>query len=149
MAVGLTEIVNALQNGVKAVNAVATAISDFFTTNALTWTAKQTFNGGLSIGSGGTYTIASGVITITSPGWITVDTEAAGATDDLDTINGDGNSGNILVVSSVSSARDTTLKDNTGNLLLAGDFVLTNVADRITLLSNGTTWVEIARSDNA
>lgn len=102
-----------------------------------------------TIATGTAYDVASGVITLVGDiGPITVDTEAAGATDDLDTING-GFIGQTLVISSASSARDTTLKDGTGNLLLAGDFALSNVADTITLYLTSAGWKEQCRSDNA
>lgn len=97
-------------------------------------------------------TIASGAITITS-GYIEVDTEAAAATDDLDTITigtmADGvaiGEGSIIVLQSASNARIVTAKDGTGNLLLAGNFIFTTTDARLTLLHNGTNWVELARS---
>jgi len=96
-----------------------------------------------------TSVIAGGAITITSS-YARVDTEAAAAADDLDTING-GQDGQRLVVQSASAARDVTLKDNTGNLRLAGDFILSHTDDTIELIYNASIsrWCEISRSDNA
>jgi len=96
-----------------------------------------------------TLTISGGVVTATT-NYHLVDTESAAATDDLDTING-GVDGMILVLHSLSGARDSTLKDNTGNLALAGDFTLTDVRDTITLIYAGAfaLWLELSRSNNA
>lgn len=99
------------------------------------------------LGSPTTATIASGVITATSS-YVQIDTEGAAATDDLDTING-GVSGDVLVLYSTSNVRDPTIKDGTGNLRLAGDFVMSHTDDRIILLKQGSIWFEISRSDNA
>ena len=93
-----------------------------------------------------TLTIAAGVITV-SPFMraIKLDTEAAAATDDLDTING-GVAGQQLVIRSVSSARDPVLKDATGNLGLVGDFTIAATGSRAVLECDGTNWIEICRS---
>lgn len=103
-------------------------------------------------------TIASGIITIAglngSNGLpfrqtrIAVDTET-GTTDELDTING-GQDGDLLIVRSVNSGRDVTLKDGTGNLEIGSDFTLATTADRIMLTYDGTLvkWVQISRSTN-
>ena len=93
-------------------------------------------------------TIAAGVITVGQfDRLIRVDTEAAAATDDLDTISG-GVLGQEITLYSVTATRDTTLKDGTGNLRLNGDCVLGTVNDTITLLSDGTIWREVSRSIN-
>lgn len=99
------------------------------------------------LGSPTTATIASGVITATSS-YVQIDTEGGAATDDLDTING-GVTGDVLVLYSTSNVRDPTIKDGTGNLRLAGDFVMSHTDDRIILLKQGSIWFEISRSDNA
>lgn len=101
-----------------------------------------------------TATIAAGVITVNA-NYMVIDTEAAAATDDLVTISGAqrGSTGSRLVLRAANSARTVVLKDNTGNLRLAGDFSLDNVEDTIQLLWDGNTgatglWYEISRSDN-
>ena len=97
-----------------------------------------------------TATIASGAITVPSSRFTLlqpVDTEAAAATDDLDTING-GREGQIVTFFGVANARDVTYKDGTGNLRLAGDFVASSGEDKITLQKQAVTWYEISRSDN-
>ncbi|WP_139015891.1 hypothetical protein [Ensifer aridi] len=92
-------------------------------------------------------TIAAGAVTVTT-GFHRVDTEGGAATDDLDTING-GTEGQILVIKSTAGTKDVTLKDGTGNLILAGDMLLDTTSDTITLIKVGSTWQEIARSNNA
>lgn len=120
----------------------------------LPWTAIFDSNNGVSTphltlpAQGGSLTIASGVITVTKSVH-RIEPEALAATDDLVTING-GTDGDILILRSVSSGRETTLKDGTGNLFLAGDFVLSNFHDSITLRYDAllSGWVELSRSDN-
>ena len=94
-------------------------------------------------------TIAGGVLTIrSSDSNIRVDVQS-GTTDDLDTISG-GIEGQVLILSSAATARDTTLKDGTDNLILAGDFTLSSSSDSITLSRYITdVWIELSRSDNA
>jgi hypothetical protein len=95
-------------------------------------------------------TISSGVITVPSsrtPSMQLVDTEAAAATDDLDTING-GLDGQIVIFRSSTSSRDPTFKDGTGNMRLSGDFTLSHAEDTITLIKSGSSWYEMSRSDN-
>lgn len=108
---------------------------------------------------GTTFTIAAGVISLTLTGHggqdtatnsaITIDTEAAAATDDLDTING-GRDGMLLFVRANNDARTVVLKNGTGNLRLQADFSLNNVYDTIQLryVSGLTSWLEVSRSDN-
>lgn len=90
--------------------------------------------------------ISGGIITA-SQNFLSVDTEAAGASDDLATING-GVEGNMLTLKANNSARTVVVKDATGNLQTVGDFSLTHVNDRIVLKKSGTNWIELSRSDN-
>ena len=91
-------------------------------------------------------TIAAGVVTVTRSHH-SLDTEAAAATDDLDTLTATGlTDGFVVVLRPANVARVVTVKDGTGNLLLNGDYAL-NATDRsITLLYDGTNWRELARS---
>lgn len=93
-------------------------------------------------------TIATGAITIIA-GYNTVDTEAAAASDDLDTING-GRGGDIYVFSPANAARTVVAKHGTGNLNLSGgaDFTMDEDDDFLMLLLVGATWQEIGRSEN-
>ena len=97
-------------------------------------------------GLASTLTIATGAITVTEP-FHTVDTEAAAATDNLDTISG-GSTGMLVVFKAASSARDVVFTE-AGNIKLAGGtFTLDNIEDTIALIYNGTNWLEVSRSDN-
>ena len=103
--------------------------------------------GFMNYGASAELTIASGIITATRT-IHHVDTQADDATDNLDTING-GTNGDLLILRATSSARTIVLKDQVGNLDLAGDFSIDNSRDRIVLHYDGATWVELSRSDNA
>lgn len=95
-------------------------------------------------------TIASGAVTVSGPHitLLTVDTEAAAASDDLATISG-GTVGQVLTLNQTNDARNVTFKDNTDNLRLAGDFTGGEAADTITVVYTGSVWLEVARSNNA
>jgi len=109
---------------------------------------KISQSGVLTMPASSAATIASGAVTRTSTHMV-VDTEAAAATDDLDTING-GNDGEFLILRTANNARDVTCKDATGNLLLNGDFTLSNVRDSIMLIYvDSIGWIELSRSDNS
>lgn len=97
-----------------------------------------------------TLTIAGGIVTV-AKGYNAVDTEAAAATDDLDTITPGTNvgEGSVIILRAANVARVVTLKDGTGNLLLNGDYALSATDRTITLVYNGTNWSEVARSVNA
>jgi hypothetical protein len=116
----------------------------------LRWTgsAWETLRARPMLTIGGTLTIASGVVTA-SQAYHTIDTEAAAASDNLDTINGAA-AGLILVVRAANDARTVVAKDGTGNLRLANDFSMNSDTDALTLFSpDGTIWIELCRSDNA
>lgn len=60
-----------------------------------------------------------------------------------------GTIGDVVTISrTTGSGFVITLKDNTGNLRLASDFLLSGINDTITLAFNGTYWIEISRSVN-
>lgn len=108
------------------------------------------------------FTIAAGVADIdtlfylngdaTQPGVAIIDTEAAAATDDLTTLSsgivGSFQRGQVVVLMARNSARTVVCKDGTGNMRLNGDMSLDNTEDTLTLIYNGTNWLEIARSNN-
>ena len=102
-----------------------------------------------TIGDGTELTIATGVITVTT-GFHVIDTQNDDATDELDTING-GTIGLLLVLKSAADARDPTVTDGTGNIVLAGGagFTLSDTDDTIALIYDGTNWLEVSRSDNS
>lgn len=107
---------------------------------------KLKASGKFSHGTAGALTIATGAITVTK-GYHAIDTEAAAATDDLDTING-GAEGDRVIVRAANAARTVVLKDGTGNLKLEGDCSLDNSEDTIELIHDGTNWLEVCRSNN-
>ena len=90
-----------------------------------------------------TLTIASGVIAPTGSFHI-VDTEAAAASDDIDTITPPFTSG-FLVLRTANSARDVVIKHNTGNIRLNGgaDKTLDNSSDLIFLFYDTFQWKEV------
>lgn len=96
-----------------------------------------------------TATIATGAITVTAnQSQLDVRTEAAAATDDLDTISG-GARGDLLVLMSGFTGRTVVVKHATGNIYLANnkDFTLSSIRYRLLLQCDGVgNWVEIARS---
>lgn len=93
-------------------------------------------------------TISSDAITVTTPS-ITVDTEAAAAADNLATINGGVQAGQIILLRSANSGRDVTVKDGTGNINLSGgDRLLSNIKDRLFLQWDGIDWCEVSFGDN-
>lgn len=101
----------------------------------------------LKLTHGGTITIASGAITPTAS-FHYVDTEAAAATDDLDTING-GSTGAIIILQSASSSRDVTIKNGTGNIDCGADITLTGNRDAIMFIyGNGNRWERLSFGDN-
>lgn len=108
--------------------------------------SQLAMNGGTS--SSEIYTINGGVIDI-DHSVIGVISQTDPANDDLDTINGTKD-GQIVVVKLNGLGGQVTLKDDTGNLRLNGDFTLTSVRDRIMLINDGFgNLCEISRSDNA
>ena len=99
-------------------------------------------------------TIASGVIT---PGRyaclikVTVDTQGGAASDDLDTITATNYvDGDIIFLRGTNSGRVVTVKNGTGNILLANsiDFNTAEESDVLTLQFISPTWYEISRSPN-
>lgn len=115
---------------------------------ALLHVAGTTRTNGLRLTAAAELTIAAGAVTRTQS-FHRIDTEADAATDDLDTING-GTEGDILVLRAENSARDVVVKDGTGNLQLAGgDFTLDHAHDTITLIYDGSNWIEMCRSNNS
>jgi hypothetical protein len=107
-------------------------------------TVKDSF---LSLGAAESRSIAAGVITA-GKSYVSVDTEGGAATDDLETVNG-GAEGDVLMLKAAHDARTVVCKHGTGNLKLSGaDFSLDGVQDRLTLLHDGTNWVELARANN-
>ncbi|MFC4668926.1 sialate O-acetylesterase [Seohaeicola nanhaiensis] len=97
---------------------------------------------------GANLTIASGAITVTH-GAHAINTEAAAASDDLETIGTTGiPNGARLTIFPSNDTRTVVAKDGVGNLKLAGDFIMDNFYDSLTLILRDGFWVEVARADN-
>lgn len=111
---------------------------------AQTYTAATTLDK-LILGAGAVLTIAAGVVAATHSRH-NIDTESAAATDDLDTING-GVANMLLVIGTVSSARDVTIKHGTGNILngSGADFLIGSNTVRLEYMYDGSNWREIGR----
>jgi len=91
-------------------------------------------------------TIDSGVVTATG-GYHSVDTEGGASSDSLDTINGGAVAGQVLVLRAANSAH-TVVVANSGNIKVNASRSLDNDADTVTLVYDGTSWNEVAFSDN-
>ncbi len=70
-----------------------------------------------------------------------------GVADDCDTLVAAA-TGQFVIIKPLDSTNTVTMKDGTGNMRLAGDFALDHVFDTITLVYDGTGWLEVSRSNN-
>lgn len=107
--------------------------------------------GDLSLVAATTLTLASDAITVTL-NQHKVDTEGGAASDNLSTITAGTSvrSGHLLILQPANVAHVVTVKDNVGNVKLAGgDFAMNNANHRLALLYDGTNWTEIARAAGA
>jgi hypothetical protein len=78
---------------------------------------------------------------------ITVDTQDADPSDDLDTISG-GKEGFVMILQAESSARTVVVKDGT-SLKLQADFSLDNAEDKILIVCDQpSVWHELSRASN-
>ena len=97
----------------------------------------------LSPGEDTELTIATGAIAVTQL-YHRVDTEADAAGDDLDTINGLANDGELLVLHPEDTLRVVTLKHGTGNIYIPGgaDLALDNSSYHVLLIydAESTNW---------
>lgn len=95
-------------------------------------------------------TISSGTIAYESE-YQRTDTEGAASTDDLVTVTG-GTHGDFMFLRSTSASRDIVLKHgtSTNNLTLRDnvDFTLDTTLDIVSFVYNGTSWIEVSRTDN-
>jgi hypothetical protein len=106
--------------------------------------------------STGTLTIAAGVLTLPTINpnvaviLATADTEAAAASDDLDSISiPDTGAGTVLILKSATATRNVAVQHSAGALRLAGnlDCTLDLSTDRLLLQYHGAgEWVEVTRS---
>jgi hypothetical protein len=119
----------------------------------VSFTGNAKVNGFLNIGKCQALIILNGEITV-SKSYHTVKGEEGETSVDLNTING-GKEGNILVLQATSVHCPVTVKDNTGNIRLSGDFILHNNTQKLILLAMDfrpyggiMEWHELSRSSN-
>lgn len=74
-----------------------------------------------------------------------MDTESAGASDDLETIN-NGTDGGVLYIRAANDARTVVIKDGIGNIQGAGDCTLDNTQEIAHLMFDGglSAWLVVA-----
>lgn len=112
-----------------------------------TVTGAWTFDDFIGVGADASLTISGGVIGTVSQTYYTVDTQAAAASDDLDTING-GVDGYLLVLRALNDSHTVVIKHNTGNILCVGnaDITLDDAHDYAILLYDAglTKWCALS-----
>jgi hypothetical protein len=108
---------------------------------------KLHVDGDVAFGAGSELTISSGVVTVTHSYHI-IDTESGTGSDNLDTINGGDVEGQILIIRAADTNHSVVAKDGSGNLKLSGDFTMDNSEDILTLVYDGSNWLELSRSNN-
>jgi len=105
-------------------------------------------NQNIYLGTSPTLTISSGAVTITNEGGsYKIDTESAAASDTLDTINGTV-SGQVVVLQSVSNARDIIISNGVGNIYTNNGLseTLNYASDRVSFISDGSNLYQLTRS---
>jgi hypothetical protein len=100
----------------------------------------------LNLGPAAPLTIVGGAVTIIGS-YHEIDTEGAASSDNLDVING-GVEGDILILRAVNDGRTVVVRDNQGNCRLTSNCSLNHSHDTLTLLFNGSVWLELTRSNN-
>lgn len=108
--------------------------------------------GKLSLSDGTTLTISSGAVTSTK-NYHAIETEAAAASDDLDTINGGTTNGQVLIVRPINASHNVVLKHGTGNIICKNedDIILDFTSDIAILIydTNLTKWLGFGVSSSA
>jgi hypothetical protein len=100
----------------------------------------------INLGPASPLGIVNGAVTITGS-FHQIDTESLSSSDNLDTING-GAEGDVLILRAVDDGRTVVVRDNQGNCRLSSNCSLNHSHDTVTLLFNGSVWLELARSNN-
>lgn len=102
----------------------------------------------LNLGSPPALTVTTNAVTITNS-WHQLSASGTSSQRQLRTING-GVTGDLLILTkAASSPGDVVIDDNVGNIQASGDFTLSNPADTIMFLFDGSQWIELGRSNNA
>tara|TARA_R100000808_G_C2153203_1_gene163238 strand:- start:5865 stop:6242 length:378 start_codon:yes stop_codon:yes gene_type:complete len=112
---------------------------------------KDHIQKGRILSKGATLTIASGAITVTDSFHL-VATEGAADTDDLTTINGGTQAGQILVLMAADDGDTVVVKNNSdpgSTLEIGAHFSLDTEDDSITLMWTGTKWIALSTHSNS
>lgn len=150
---------NIQTNGTLTVDGASTLTGAVTHSSTLTQTGAATFNGNAIIASflrlpitsaatiaSGTVALGSGNATATN---LKLDTEGAAASDDLDSITG-GTDGDIIILSTNSSARDVVVKHSVATdkfqLVGAADYTLATATSKICLQRVSAVWREMFRA---
>jgi hypothetical protein len=122
----------------EAIVAVETALGASLANVMLDGEPVAKSNGELTINT-------SDTVTITVSGHYTIDTNGEGSYDELDTISG-GTTGDIIIISAESAARQVQVKHQTGNIFLQGgqDLPLLELTQMLVLWYDGTDWIELS-----
>lgn len=99
--------------------------------------------GKLNLGPVSQLTIVSQAVTITG----SYHSLFTATNANLVTING-GTEGDVLVIRGATGTAAIAVKDNSGNLALAGNNTINHPTDTMVLLFDGTNWIELCRSNN-
>jgi len=105
--------------------------------------------GDVAFGAGSGLTMSNDEITVTHS-YHTINAET-GNSDNLDTISGHDVAGQILIIT-VASGDSITVIDDDGNIKLQGndnDFTIDDEEDTLTLIYDGSNWIEFSRSVNS
>lgn len=131
---------------------------DFTNSRFASYTVFANSNGAYAATSSGCFqalcdgiqdvTISGGVITVSSS-YYSVDTEAAAATDDLDTITATTRDSSLLLLRQSNNTHDVVVKHGTGNIHLKGsvDFTFTTQDNMLLLVKDAGYWKEIGRAN--
>lgn len=118
-------------------------------TGSLNVNGPATFTGMIIAPKEGNLVISGDSINLIDSPYSKIDTEGAAATDNLCYING-GVTGQVLELSTVSSARDVTILDGGPcNIDISGNFTLDHINDIIVMkLQSSGTWIGLGEHNN-
>lgn len=104
--------------------------------------------GRLNLGTvGPTLTVTANAVTVSASIHPVFSNSSTASVRRIQNING-GVAGDILIIKGAASSLTVVLRDNEGNLKLAGDFSIDALYDTIVLVYDGSFWIELCRSNN-
>lgn len=142
--------VNSLQSAIVAIETELGTDPAGTVTDVKTRLSKAISGAGmLQFASATTLTIATGAVTVTQ-NYHRIDTEGASSSDDLDTITAMSEA-HLLILRTVSGARNVVIKHGTGNIRCAGgaDILLDNPWDMVLMIYDATLSYWIASGGHA